>query len=662
MKLLPTSLLSNWRTGKKATLHAFSVLAALLMLSLPALLAGCSGGGAAAPAAAEATSISTPASNGNILYVNTSQTSIITDEDNNAIITATVVKDNVPQANVAVSFSTTAGMMSEATATTGTNGKASITLTSGPRASNQVATVTASSSGASASVPVQITGNTMTLTIPQANMAVGTSQTLTALLQDAIPKGIFDAPVTFTIVSGGTVISLLPASGTSDLEGKTTTVVTGVAAGTATILANSLGASAQINITVAAAAQVFEITSPTSNPTSMATTGSMIVTVNAPAQANVTFSTTVGVWNASSSTETVAVVGGIATATLTSTDTGLANITVVDTADSNTNDTLEVSIFAPASQAATIILDASQYNMPISITGTPANTSFITATVLTLSDGIVGNAQVNFTMTNQPGGGEKLNPGIATTDSSGLARTTFYSGTRESGSGGVRITATVAGTSISDFVDITITDRPGSIVLGPSTGLSGTDIYYEQEIVVMAADANGNPVANKTIYLKLWPTWYWMGYWTVTSADDPKCMRHDTEWPYSGIVPMPVTDCVNPPFHINEDVNMNLSLDASEDDGPMNVPDGFLTPPNSAAGTIPASVITDATGKASFTITYLKFYASWIHAHLEASTSVQMTESLATLDWRLSVTAEDAADCSTARKVFDSPFGYTMCN
>jgi hypothetical protein len=48
--------------------------------------------------------------------------------------------------------------------------------------------------------------------------------------------------------------------------------------------------------------------------------------------------------------------------------------------------------------------------------------------------------------------------------------------------------------------------------------------------------------------------------------------------------------------------------------------DGFLTPPNSAAGTVPETVITDANGVANFNLIYLKSSALSIVDRIRAST------------------------------------------
>lgn len=634
-------------------------LAYLLIMILPMVIAGCSGGDI--PASPAGSSGSSDTSNGNTLDLNVSKTSILSNNSDSSIITATVVKDHVPQPNVTVNFVTTAGLINSASATTDSDGKATVTFKSGPRASNQIANVSATASGASASVSIQVSGNTIALSLPQGSMAIGATQTLTAKLEDAIPLGIYNASVTFTVVSGADVITLSNTTATSNYNGEALVSVTGVTAGSAIIMVSSLGASSQIGITIAAAAQVFEITSPATSPASLATDGSLIFKVNAPAQANVTFQSTIGAWNGSGGSVTVPVIAGVASATLTSVDTGLANVTVFDTAAPATKDTFQVNIYAPASQAANIILDATQFNLAISPAGISSkNSSTLTATVRTAptatqpSGGVVGNAQVNFTLSNQPGGGEEVSPGTATTNSTGTITSTFSSGALETGGTGVRVTATVAGTSISDYVDIVITNRPGSITLGLSTKIipSADNTSYSHQIRAQLADVGGNGVPNTKIYLKLWPMGYLHGYWAKDPVTD-KCGYYYTNWPSD--------ECNRSYYQPNEDLNMNLALDSGEDAGPMGRPDSFLTPPNTAAGTVPASVTTDANGVATFEITYLKMYATWVAVHLEASSSVQMTESKASLKWVLGVSTEDADACE-AGGVFDSPFGYTSCN
>jgi hypothetical protein len=105
---------------------------------------------------------------------------------------------------------------------------------------------------------------------------------------------------------------------------------------------------------------------------------------------------------------------------------------------------------------------------------------------------------------------------------------------------------------------------------------------------------------------------------------------------------------------------MNLVRDPGEDTGPYDLnsgtmqADGLLTPHNSAAGSIPATVITDENGLASFQHTFLKQYAMWVEVRLKASVMVSGTETQATTSWRLPGEKTEIAGCD----LFDSPFGY----
>ncbi len=63
--------------------------------------------------------------------------------------------------------------------------------------------------------------------------------------------------------------------------------------------------------------------------------------------------------------------------------------------------------------------------------------------------------------------------------------------------------------------------------------------------------------------------------------------------------------------------------------------DGELTPPSSAAGALPPTVTTDEYGVANFDLLYLKAYAVWIDAEIEASTIVVGTETISTFEFTL---------------------------
>ena len=64
-------------------------------------------------------------------------------------------------------------------------------------------------------------------------------------------------------------------------------------------------------------------------------------------------------------------------------------------------------------------------------------------------------------------------------------------------------------------------------------------------------------------------------------------------------------------------------------------PDGQLTPPLSAAGSVPGTVVTDENGLGTFDLIYLKSSAAWIQIEITASTVVSGTENQGTLVFTL---------------------------
>ncbi len=101
-----------------------------------------------------------------------------------------------------------------------------------------------------------------------------------------------------------------------------------------------------------------------------------------------------------------------------------------------------------------------------------------------------------------------------------------------------------------------------------------------------------------------------------------------------------VTITGNSDAYFNEDANRNLILDAGED---ANL-DGELTPPNSSAGSVPASVTTDENGIGNFDLIYLKANAAWIETEITADVLVLGTETRSTLTFWLPFAEDDACD------------------
>jgi hypothetical protein len=397
----------------------------------------------------------------------------------------------------------------------------------------------------------------------------------------------------------------------------------------------------------------------------------LAVQVAAPSSTSVIFSTTVGYWTRTpgQTAALVTVSGGVATATLSSTTAGLANVEVLDLSGTPT-DSLTVGITAliPAS----IQLQASPTVVPKSV-GSTVGYSNLTALVLDSTGAAVGGAPVAFSIVSGTGtgSGENISPVVvfsAATTTGGLALgaapATFTSGSLSSGAAGVQIHANVVGTTIAtqsitpvSGVPATTSSLDAAIVIGGTAGsvafglatkiidAGGNSTIYSFPMSVLVADSNGSPAPLGTVVnISTWPIAWSTGTPCSIDADD---------------------GATKGTFY-NEDVNQNLVLDPGEDGKRTyyysgskatgtGTKDGQITPLNSYGGTVvstnpadlPGTATTDATGLATFNLTYTKSSALWIIARIRAQASVQGSPAVGQLDWRLEPSLADDSPPST---------------
>jgi hypothetical protein len=331
---------------------------------------------------------------------------------------------------------------------------------------------------------------------------------------------------------------------------------------------------------------------------------------------NVIFGSTIGVWDGGTDTVvTNAVSSGTATATLRSAVAGVATVQVFDNDDSSTSDSITIAISAPTSEASKIALQASSTVVAPSSGGT-TNTISLAATVKNASDQVVGNSPVSFSIQDPTGGGETISPVIVYTNDFGVANSTFTAGTLSSDADGVTIKATVIGSApeISSTITIVIGGTAGSLVIGRASTASSinNNTANKMAMSVLVSDSNGNPMIGTQVSLKVWPSQYSTGSWGAkVGSECPPVVTGDFS---------------------NEDINKNLFCDACTAPGlgeDVNG-DGQLTPPNSAAGTVPDEVTTDENGVANFDIVYLKSSAAWIEVEFTATTRVFGSETQST--------------------------------
>ena len=627
-----------------------------------------------------------------------SPTSIKTDGASASTITVNALNSlNASLSGVVVTIGADTGVLSAPTVTTPGN----VTFTSGSNRTNRTATITATAGSATKTILINITGSTVSVNAGSSSISTTGSTTLIVTAKDFASNAVPGQTVTLS-QSGTGSVAFGSATGTTDAGGTFQTTIAGNTNGAVNIFATALGATGSTTITVTDAATVFHIDQqrlctgayPGScavvpgnpNPTAMQLGSYLELEVNAAGAANVVFATSTGTFTDpatpahTGSLITVPagnLVAGKATAYLSPTSAGIATINVYDAANTATRDNLSVAITSATPYSVTI--QATPTVVPTSV-GTTTHSSRLIAMVRDVHGAPVGNALVMFTIVNPTGGGETVSdvvvPTAATTAGGhnlGEAQSSFTSGSMPSGQYGVQIRATVAGTTVQtgtapsgNDASIVISGVAGSISFGQATVLrvDSSNANYILDMSAVVADANGNPAPDKTLVnLSLWPIAWSTGH--GCSYDPDGC-----RWDYSGTIPacLPLTD--DGPFGTfkNEDKNENLILDAGEDGwrewyaggSPDTVtypgtPDTYITPVNSAAGTVPATVYTDVNGVASFSLVYPKTSSIWTVVRLRASTLVQGTETVGQVIFRLAALIDDVTPVC---KISGSPYQY----
>jgi hypothetical protein len=197
------------------------------------------------------------------------------------------------------------------------------------------------------------------------------------------------------------------------------------------------------------------------------------------------------------------------------------------------------------------------------------------------------------------------------------------------------------------------------VIIGQSTTISSinNDTAYSLPMSVMVSDANGSPVSGAIVTLNLWPTRYRTGCW-VKIGDDWVIADCGADCDHYVVYTefFPNEDDF---YQIGDDRYRNLILDEGEDLGPGPTPsadhaDGELTPPLSAAGSVPATVTTDENGIGTFNLTYLKTSTPWLEVEITASTVVSGTENIGT--YKMVLPWMKGEESSLA----NSPFNYQI--
>jgi hypothetical protein len=626
----------------------FSAL--FLLISAIAILAGCTAGGTTS-------STTTPPASGAAvaatIQLSVSLPQILTTATSTTDLTA-IVLDSSGQAiaGKVVVFSTGSdptAYYTNVVGTTNSNGVATATLNLGSNMSNRTITVSATADAAIGSTPVTVVGTTIIIS-GNTSLSLGGSTALTVSLKNSSGVAVPGATLTVTSANGNTIVRN-PATGITDNNGQLIVTVTATSATTPdTITVTGWGATATQALTVSAASTVFAFTAPitivppATTPEILVNTPTAVSVqwlVNGVAQVGqtVSFYSTRGTFSGGINTA-VTNASGIATVTLQAANTGSTTIAAYGPANTPTT---SLTVVFVTNTASTVTAQASPGTIGVNTVGTTTNQSVISVVVRDAALNLVKNANVGFNIFDPSGG--TLSAPVATTDINGIASVNYIAGTTSSGVNQVMITATVdsiggvAIAPISTSTNLTVAAQTYYVRLSTDNTVIGggtSSPTYTKKYYALVTDVGGHAVSNATIGFTLRPVdpatgpSFAKGFYTVVG----------TAWSRTT-----TATCVS------EDLNFNGFKDVGED---VNG-NGQLDPYGIAS--VNATAVTDSTGFATASITYLKNYAYWAQLVLEARTQVTGNDPPALVTVIMPGDAADYGNISVAPPGIVSPWG-----
>ncbi len=528
--------------------------------------------------------------------------------------------------------------------TTDSSGRAAIELTT-TNPVNRSITISASAGSASDTVQIDVVGTTVEITGPT-SIGLNDTGSFTVFLSDSNRSALAGRDVTISSANGNTITA---ATTTTDTAGKLTFDLTIDVTGDDVITVDSTGATASANIAVLGDA--FSITSPAAGaeiPLGNSATFAMSWQQdgNPVAGAPVVFSTTRGVLEGGPQiAETVVTDGsGLASVNLSSLDFGVSDLTITDPG-SGVTASIEVEFVATVADSITVEAELSNVVTEQSTT--------VTATVKDPNDNPVKNQVIVFGVQDITGG--SISPGSAVTDSNGVARTFYTAGPTTSNN--VTITGTVIDSNgnptISDADVITVAGQEFRFDIGTGNSITNiNDETYGKAWIILVTDGNSNPVANSTIQVSAPPLNYRKGNYVLAQSqwvrvETAKCAAEDANY--------------NGQIDPGEDINMNGSLEPSNVVSLVPIP--AAAPISSGCDAITGTggqsttVQTNDQGLARICAIYAEDKANWVEVDLTATAGVSGSESSESVNWLLSISADDINNSSASPPGNPSPYG-----
>jgi Bacterial Ig-like domain (group 1) len=604
------------------------------------------------------------------LTLTTSSPSMPSDGSASVTVTALVLDiNNNLVVGAPVTFTPTSGGLTPANPiVTGSNGTASVTLSTNGDPSNRVIGVSAIAYAGTAqatplkTVDVTVTGTQLSIS-GSSNATLGSTNTYTVSLVDGSQASnpIPNTAVTITsaeqnllngqavyapvqIFTGSTGTATFTAAATNLSASDTDTL-------TATALSTTISGSPATPVTASATVTIstenFAFSTPASG--ALETIGATVpVSIDWTIGANpvadgtdVTFTTTRGSFTGNVQSITQPTAGGVATVDISSTTAGPATITATATVPGSSpaqTVTANLPITFVATNPTQMALQAS----PTSITTVaPNNISTITAVLRDAHNNLVANTTVDFQLTDATGG--TISAGSAVTNTQGVALITYTASSTPSAKNGVEITASVPGVAAlsganSQNVYLTVGGTALFLTLGTGEvlGQNSAQTQFILPYSVLAVDSNGDPVVGATITLSVQ---------SVTNASGLVAFELGT-WVAgtSAWTQKPTYNCPN------QDVLDNGVYQAPTDLAPTMYP-------GSIAAVSVGSLVTDSTGSGEFSVIYPEDHAGWVQVVLTATATVSGTQGSASATFWLPMLASYVTNIGTEIPGQTSPYG-----
>lgn len=332
-----------------------------------------------------------------------------------------------------------------------------------------------------------------------------------------------------------------------------------------------------------------------------------------------------------------AVGGGVTTVTTVTIPTGSSTIPAVTTTVSSATFTANPSV------------------VTVNTSGSTANRAELRALFQAADNSPIKNIRVRFDMNGDTTTGGTIGSGtsLVYSDESGYATTSYYPGTRSTGTNGLVLRACwdyadFASTACpnSKTVALTLVSNPLAISIGTDATLSeGPDLLtYIKRFVVLVVDASGAPVSGVDIVPSIDLVNYYKGFYSAgTSA-----------WTSFHYVNTTNTTAAGRVACLNEDLDRDGLLDTGEDRNG----NGTLEPRKSdvAIKITSSSSKTDASGQVVLQIEYAKSFSTWLDYRISVS-ATGVVSPPATYFGNLTAFATDFSTVSTSPAFQFSPYG-----